>query len=56
MAKTRKYWVGWSNENDNRPTDWETYIVCTEDELLDAQHDGALAMADDYLTEGEDDE
>lgn len=45
----RKYWVGCSDEHDHKPTDFETYIVINEDDLLDAQASIAEWVANDYL-------
>lgn len=52
---TRKYWIGVSDEFDTKPTDFNTYIVYTEEDMLDAQHDIAEYIATDYLEEGEHD-
>lgn len=54
MGKVRKYWIGYSDETATRPTEFETFVVYNEDELLDAQHDIALFVADDFLGEEED--
>lgn len=54
MGKVRKYWIGFSDETDTRPTEFETFVVFNEDELVDAQHDVAMFMADDFLGDLED--
>lgn len=53
MGKSRKYWIGSSDEFDHKPTEFETYIVYNEDDLQDAQHDIALYMADDFMGESD---
>lgn len=52
----RKYWIGFSDEFDTKPTGFETYVVYSEEDMLDAQHDIAVFIADDYLTEGDENE
>lgn len=54
----RKYWLGFSDSDEHKPTEFEIFIVSNEDELQEAQSLVAERMADDFLTyeeyEGED--
>jgi hypothetical protein len=53
----RKFWIGTSNEDDHKPTDFETFLVDTKDELQDVQALVAEWMADDYFnSEGDENE
>ena len=45
---TRKYWIGWSNTDDDKPEDHECFIVTNSDTLDDAVADVIYTMHDDW--------
>lgn len=54
---TRKYWIGCSDEDDKKPTDFDTFLVDDQETLVEAQANIAEWIAEDYLdSEGESDE
>ena len=51
----RKYWVGSSDLTDQKPTDFITITVTSEEELDDAMNSAYEFMENDFHQEGNDD-